>query len=52
MTCMIGPLASMSIYVSASLVSPYCIDAEDVNCEDPFIPRRGQSGTTAHESSE
>jgi len=52
MPCVIEGLTNMSICVFVSLVSPYCIDAEDANCDDPFIPRRGQSGTTSRSVSE
>lgn len=30
------------------LVSPDCVDTEDMNFEDPFVPGLAQSGTTAH----
>ena len=41
-------LANVSVCVSVSLVSPYHTEAEDVNFDDPLIPRLGRSGAIAH----
>lgn len=41
-------LANVSICVSVSLVSPYHTEAEDVNFDDPLIPRLGRSEAIAH----